>query len=77
MKKDIKQLANSAKLKYASVAAGVAAASSTALADNIWDSAVTALTGLLVGVAAVGAAGLAIVVSAVGFKVIKKVIWGT
>lgn len=41
---------------------------------NIWDGAVTALTGLLIGVAAIGLANIAIVVTAVGYGVIQRII---
>ena len=72
----LKQLAQSANAKRAALGVSVAAAASPVFAAEIWESAVTALSGLLVGVAAVGASTLAIAVSAVGFRVVKRLVNG-
>ncbi|MFD1245368.1 hypothetical protein [Paralysiella testudinis] len=71
----LKQLAHSAKTKYAATGITIAAAATAANAANSWDGAVEALTGLLVGVAAVGAASLAIAVAAVGFRIVKNLVY--
>lgn len=70
----VQKIVKGAQAKYALAGTTLAATAMTASASDIWDNAVTQLTNLLVGVAAVGTAVLAISVTAVGFWVIKRLV---